>query len=136
VSVTRQQVLDALASVPTPRGVPLVHANVMSGITLSDDGKVLFSLNVDAAEVRSWESVRAQAEAAIRAIPGVERVLVAMTAERKGAAPPRQGVPPVSQHRAPHGGSLPVKQPIPGVKAIVAVASGKGGVGKSTKSGC
>jgi ATP-binding protein involved in chromosome partitioning len=132
VSVTRQQVLDALASVPTPRGVPLVHANVMSEITLSDDGKVLFSLNVDAAEVRAWESVRAQAEAAIRAIPGVERVLVAMTAERKGAAPPRQGVPPVSQHRAPHGGSLPVKQPIPGVKAIVAVASGKGGVGKST----
>ena len=35
------------------------------------DGKVFFSINVDAAEARAWESVRAQAEAAVRAIPGV-----------------------------------------------------------------
>ena len=58
MSVTQQQVLDALAKVMSPRGVALPHANVLSEITASD-GKVFFSINVDAAEARAWESVRA-----------------------------------------------------------------------------
>ena len=61
MSVTQQQVLDALAKVASPRGVALTNANVLSAITASD-GKVFFSINVDAAEARAWESVRAQAE--------------------------------------------------------------------------
>jgi ATP-binding protein involved in chromosome partitioning len=70
LSVSQQQVLDGLAKVTSPRGVPLIHADVLSEIVVTD-GKVLFSINVDAAEARAWESVRAQAEAAVRAIPGV-----------------------------------------------------------------
>jgi len=66
VSVTQQQVLDALAKVASPRGVPVTNANVLSAITVTD-GKVFFSINVDAVEARAWESVRAQAEAAVRA---------------------------------------------------------------------
>jgi len=62
VSVTQQQVLDALAKVASPRGVALTNANVLSAITVAD-GKVFFSINVDAAEARGWESVRAEAEA-------------------------------------------------------------------------
>ena len=106
MSVTQQQVLDGLAKVRSPRGVALTNANVLSAITVND-GKVFFSINVDAAEARAWESVRAQAEAAVRAIPGVTVAMIALTAERKPgpAAPPAphrhaHGVPPVSSHRA------------------------------------
>ena len=81
MSVTQQQVIDALAKVASPRGVALSNANVLSAITVTD-GKVFFSINFDAAEARAWESVRAQAEAAVRAIPGVTVAMIALTAER------------------------------------------------------
>jgi ATP-binding protein involved in chromosome partitioning len=140
VSVTQQQVQDALAKVASPRGVALTNAGVLSAITVND-GKVFFSINVEATEARAWEGVRAAAEAAVRAIPGVGVAMVALTAERKAgpaAAPPphrhAHGVPNVAAHRPPQGGTSPMSKQaeIPGVAAIIAVASGKGGVGKST----
>jgi ATP-binding protein involved in chromosome partitioning len=137
LSVTQQQVLDALARVKSPRGVALTNANVLSAIAVND-GKVFFSINVDAPEARAWEEVRAAAEGVVRAIPGVTSAMIALTAERKpGSAPqaPRQGVPPVSSHRAPHspaGSPMARQAEIPGIAAVIAVASGKGGVGKST----
>ena len=85
MSVTQQQVLDALAKVVSPRGIALTESNVLSAIT-ANDGKVFFSINVEAGEARAWENVRAQAEAAVRAIPGVTTAMVALTAERKPAA--------------------------------------------------
>jgi ATP-binding protein involved in chromosome partitioning len=138
--VTQQQVQDALAKIATPRGVALSNAGVLSPIT-ANDGKVFFSINVEATEARAWESVRAAAETAVRAIPGVEVVMVALTAERKAgpavAPPPHRhahGVPNVAAHRPAPGGASPMAKQaeIPGVAAIIAVASGKGGVGKST----
>jgi ATP-binding protein involved in chromosome partitioning len=144
VSVTQQQVLDALAKVASPRGVALTNADVLSQIT-ANDGKVFFSINVEATEARAWESVRAAAEAAVRAIPGVTVAMVALTAERKAGpaaaatAPPHRhthGVPNVAAHRPPPqgGAASPMSKQaeIPGVAAVIAVASGKGGVGKST----
>jgi len=147
VSVTRDQVLNALSKVMSPRGVALPDANVLSSVTAAD-GKVFFSINVDAAEARAWESVRAQAEAAVRAIPGVTVAMVALTAERKpgSATPPpvpqpqphrhnhNGGVQPAAAHRPPQGGQNPMasQAEIPGIAAVIAVASGKGGVGKST----
>jgi ATP-binding protein involved in chromosome partitioning len=145
LSVTQQQVLDALSKVMSPRGVALPHANVLSAITATD-GKVFFSINVDAAEARAWENVRAQAESAVRAIPGVTAAMIALTAERKhgSATPPPVpqphrhahggGVQPAASHRPPQGGQSPMSKQaeIPGIAAIIAVASGKGGVGKST----
>ncbi|SHN61454.1 Mrp/NBP35 family ATP-binding protein [Bradyrhizobium erythrophlei] len=141
MGATQQQVQDALSKVATPRGVSLSNAGVLSPIT-ANDGKVFFSINVEATEARAWESVRAAAEAAVRAIPGVEVVMVALTAERKAgaaAAPPQphrhgHGVQNVAAHRGPPGGASPMAKQaeIPGVAAVIAVASGKGGVGKST----
>jgi ATP-binding protein involved in chromosome partitioning len=140
LSVTQQQVLDSLAKVMSPRGVALTNANVLSAISVGD-GKVFFSINVDAAEARAWESVRAQAEAAVRGIPGVTTAMIALTAERKAGSPaapaPHRhapGVQPVSSHRPPQGAASPMSRQaeIPGVAAVIAVASGKGGVGKST----
>ena len=140
MSVTQQQVLDALARVMSPRGVALRNAGVLSAITVND-GKVFLSINVDAAEARAWETTRAEAEAAVRAIPGVTVAMIALTAERKAgpAAPPpphrhAAGVPHVSSHRPPQSPASPMSKQseIPGVAAVIAVASGKGGVGKST----
>jgi ATP-binding protein involved in chromosome partitioning len=140
LSVTQQQVLDRLSKVMSPRGVALTNAGVLSVITVGD-GKVFFSINVDAAEARAWESVRAQAEAAVRAIPGVDVAMIALTAERKpgSAAPPpphrhAQGVSHVSGHKPPQSPVSPMSKQsdIPGIAAVIAVASGKGGVGKST----
>lgn len=140
MAIDKAQVLAALRTVTSPRGVSLTDAKVLSEITAAD-GKVFFSISVDANEARAWEEVRARAEAAVRAIPGVTTAMVALTAERKpGAAAPAQpshshGVKPVAQHR-PHG--APADSPmgkqasIPGISSIIAVASGKGGVGKST----
>ncbi|MDP3078060.1 Mrp/NBP35 family ATP-binding protein [Bradyrhizobium sp.] len=142
MSVTQQQVLDVLGKVKSPDGVALTHANVLSAVTVND-GKVFFSINVDAAQARAWESVRAATEAAVRAIPGVTNAMIALTAERKpgspAAAPPAphrhsHGVQPVSAHRPPQSPVSPMSKQseIPGIAAVIAVASGKGGVGKST----
>ena len=94
-------------------------------------------------EARAWESVRAQAEAAVRAIPGVTVAMVALTAERKAGQPRRrvaasrsaQGMPPsrrIGRRKIRLGSPMARQSDIPGVAAVIAVASGKGGVGKST----
>ena len=131
MAVSKDQVLAALAKVPSPNGVALPDARVLSDIVVSD-GKVFFSLTVDAAAVKAWEPVRKAAEDAVRAISGVQSALVALTAERSGASgsQPQQPVgqsAPRAAHRADK-----VQPGIPGVDAVIAVASGKGGVGKST----
>jgi ATP-binding protein involved in chromosome partitioning len=143
VSVTAQQVRDALGKIASPRGAPLSEAGVLSDIVVND-GKVFFSINVDAAEAKAWEEVRVRADAAVRSLPGVTSSMIALTAERRpgGGAPApssrpeaRRGVPPASAHRAPqsqHGSPMAKQAPVAGVGAIIAVASGKGGVGKST----
>ena len=139
MSVTQQQVLDALKQVKSPRGVALPDANVLSAITASD-GKVFFSINVEAAEARAWETTRAQAEAAVRAIPGVTLAMIALTAERKAGAAPAAPPQPAAQgaraghrpHQHPQGSPMSRQAEIPGIDAVIAVASGKGGVGKST----
>ena len=89
MSVTQQDVLNSLAKVRSPQGVALPEANVLSAIMVND-GKVFFSISVDAREARAWEAVRAQAESAVRALPGVTAAMIALTAERKAgaAAPP------------------------------------------------
>jgi ATP-binding protein involved in chromosome partitioning len=137
LSVTQQQIIECLAKVPSPRGGTLTNAGVLSAITIVND-KVYLAINVDAGEVKAWEQVRTQAEAAVRAVPGVVAAMVALTAEREAGsaqAQPRPGVAPASSHRPPGAGApspMSRQAAIPGVAAVIAVASGKGGVGKST----
>jgi ATP-binding protein involved in chromosome partitioning len=137
MATLKNDVLAALAEVASPDGVALPATGKLSDIVASDDGKVFFSITVDAGAVKQWEAARARAETAIRALPGVKSVLVALTAERTGGAAPPQRRPqgPASGPRAgtaPGAPSAPSPAGIPGVGAIIAVASGKGGVGKST----
>ena len=134
MAVTKDQVLASLAKVASPDGMPLTQAGVLSDVVASD-GKVFFSLSVDADAVQRWEPVRKRAEEAVRAIPGVRSAMVALTAERKagaaGSAAPRPSTAATATPRtAQRSGEAAVG--VPGVEAIIAVASGKGGVGKST----
>jgi ATP-binding protein involved in chromosome partitioning len=140
----KDEVLAKLAAIAAPDGRPLPATGKLSEIVASD-GKVFFSITVDAAQVRTWEHVRASAERAVRGIPGVQSAMVALTGERAGggdaaSAPARSAgaprpAPPAADRPHGHPGHGP--QPagpagIPGIGAIIAVASGKGGVGKST----
>lgn len=144
MSVTKQQILDALASIKISDGSnedpqDIVSLGMVSDpfITQNDGGaKVMFSLTVPAAQAEKMEPLRAEAESTVTSVEGVASAMVVLTAERKAgeappASPPRPNprpAPPPPQASAPGGEKLGVT----GVKHIIAVASGKGGVGKST----
>src|SRR5437764_6449807 len=128
---TKEQVLASLEAVKSPDGTPLPKTGTLSEV-VAGDGKVFFSITVDAGEVKAWESVRKRAEEAVRALPGVQSALVALTAERRtGAGPAPQDAAPAgaTPHGARAGPRRESTQGVPGVAAIIAVASGKGGVG-------
>ncbi len=136
MAVTKEQVLAALAKVQAPGGGGLPDAGVLSDVVVTDDGKVFFSIAVDSAAVKQWEPVREAADAAVKAVPGVKSAMVALTAERAAGAgggqrPPQQPGQGGQPRRAAHPADN-VPAGVPGIDAVIAVASGKGGVGKST----
>src|SRR5580698_1679628 len=99
MAVLKDDVLAALGKVLGPDGKPLPGTGTLSDI-VATDGKVFFSITVDAAAVKQWEPVRERAESAIRAVPGVKSVMIALTAERAGggggAPAPRPQMPPAA----------------------------------------
>ncbi|MCB2009512.1 MAG: iron-sulfur cluster carrier protein ApbC [Geminicoccaceae bacterium] len=131
---TNDQILNALREVHHPsRGSDIVSLEMVSGIVVKG-GNVGFALNVDPDEAERLEPMRKRAEDAVRAIDGVLSCSVVLTAERApggrgpAAPPPDMGAPGAGRQQRPE-----VQKPlVPDCRAIVAVASGKGGVGKST----
>ncbi len=124
MSVTESDVLAALKRVRDPeRGGDLVSLGMVQGVQVRE-GHVAFAIEVERERGPRLEPLRRAAEKAIEALPGGLSVSAVLTAE----APPQRQAPPQRPGRA-----TPPAQPlVPGVRAIVAVASGKGGVGKST----
>ncbi|OHV75868.1 iron-sulfur cluster carrier protein ApbC [Rhizobium sp. LCM 4573] len=138
--VTKEQVLETLRKVRGPdlEG-DIVSLGMVSDVFISD-GKAYFSITVPADRARELEPLRMAAERSVTAMPGIKGALVTLTADRKaGAAPaaaPARPQPAASSqtHAHPHPpqGQAREKAGVPGVGTIIAVASGKGGVGKST----
>jgi ATP-binding protein involved in chromosome partitioning len=118
-------VLAQLKTIADPdRGGNIVDLGMVSGLALRA-GHVAFAIEVNRARAPKLEDLRRAAERAVEALPGVLSVSAVLTAERP-SAPAKAPAP------AAAGRTQPAKPLVPGVRTIVAVASGKGGVGKST----
>jgi ATP-binding protein involved in chromosome partitioning len=147
--VDKEAVLDRLRAIRGPDDDrDIVRRGMVSDIVISGD-RVMFSITVPAERAAAYEPMREAAETAVKTLPGVGGAMVVLTAEKKAGAFPNGGprggpaIRPPPQPRAEPGPSPmsrptgraarpPPKAGVPGVDAIVAVASGKGGVGKST----
>jgi ATP-binding protein involved in chromosome partitioning len=135
MAVTEKEVLDALAAVRDPdKGGDVVSLGMISGVVVRE-GNVGFAIEVEPERGPRLEPLRKAAEAAVEALPGVVSVTAVLTAEARppggrSQAPARGG--PGHGHPAQAAAAAGKPALAPGVRAIVAVASGKGGVGKST----
>lgn len=128
MALDREAVMRVLAGVPLPGGGDLVGRDLIRALTV-EGGTVRFVIEAATPdEARALGPVQEVAEARLKALPGVASVQVVMTAH--GPAP--KAAPPslkIGQHPTPQQGG---PQRISGIDRIIAIASGKGGVGKST----
>ena len=133
---TRDTILDALRGLTLPDGGDVVGRDMVRALRV-EGGKVSFVLEAESPEAaKRMEPVRLACEGLVRKLPGVEQVSVALTAHGPAAkAPPRA---PAGEAPSLKFGGHPTPQAGPmrpaGVKRIIAIGSGKGGVGKSTVS--
>ena len=138
---SEQDVLAALERIAGPDGAtPLARSGAIAGLALRDS-KIFLSIAIDPKRAVELEPMRRRVEAALAALPGAAGAVVSLTSERAPQAK-AQPNPPARPNPAAQPGSRTESGPraqtaranasIPGVARIVAVASGKGGVGKST----
>ena len=143
-SVTKEQVLAALADVLDPdSGQNVVAGGLISGVVVRD-GNVGFALEVDPDQGAAKEPLRKACETAVERLSGVLSVTAVLTAERPAGGHAQghgrahdHGHGHGQAHGHAHGGQAQARAPqadqlLPGVKSVIAIASGKGGVGKST----
>jgi ATP-binding protein involved in chromosome partitioning len=141
MALTETQIMEALRAIRLPQGGDIVAAGMVSGLMLRD-GHVGFAIEVNPAQGPVMEPVRKAAEKAIMDLPGVLSATVVLTAHRAAPQtaqrPTGPAKPQAQGHSHGHAHGQPGGQPsggrlsLPGIKHIIAVASGKGGVGKST----
>jgi len=130
MSVDRGLIMRALSGVALPGGGDLASRDLIRALAV-EGGAVRFVIEAESPEAaRALGPVQAAAEAAVRAVPGVESVQVVMTAHGPAAKPAAPSLK-IGQHPTPQQGG---PQKVSGIDRIIAVGSGKGGVGKSTVS--
>jgi ATP-binding protein involved in chromosome partitioning len=133
-AVSEQQILEALGQIRDPdKKRDIVTLDMVSGIAIRD-GNVAFAIEVEPERGPRLEGLRKEAEQAVEALPGVLSVTAVLTAQAAPRGRPGAQPAPPPARLAPHaaGGVRGQRGGVPGVGAIIAVASGKGGVGKST----
>jgi ATP-binding protein involved in chromosome partitioning len=134
-NLTNDDVLRALSAIVDPdRNKDVVALGLIQGLSVKE-GHVSFALEVPPEEGRAKEPLRLAAEKAVLALKGARSVTAVLTAHSRGAAAPaprRAGLNAQMQAEAQPRAGSPERQGPAGVKAVIAVASGKGGVGKST----
>jgi len=131
--IDRTAVIAALDAISDPRsGQGLAAAGLVQGLMVGED-RAGFVMEVPAGETAIYAPVRDAAEAALKAMPGMVRVSVVLTAETAPAAAPRRtaGLSKAATDQGRAKAPVPTDRPAH-VKRVLAVASGKGGVGKST----
>ena len=131
VSLSRTAVLQALDTVKDPRsGQGLALAGLVRGLSIREN-RVGFMLEVKAQDAALYAPVRDEAEAVLRALPGVAQAQVVLTSEDAAPPPPARRATVADDPKAALRPTPTATRP-EGVKRIIAVASAKGGVGKST----
>jgi ATP-binding protein involved in chromosome partitioning len=120
MSLTREDVLACLKEIKAPSGVDLVEAGLVRALNV-DDTNVRFVMEVDSPD--PFMAAKDEAEVALTAL-GATSVSIVMTAHSKPAPPPDLKAGRKADPAGP--------EKVPGVDRIIAIASGKGGVGKST----
>lgn len=120
MSVSREAVLACLKEIKAPSGVDLVEAGLVRALNV-EDGAVRFVMEVDQPD--PFMAAKAEAEEKLTAL-GAASVSIIMTAHSQKAPPPDLKPGRAAEPSGP--------QKVPGIERIIAVASGKGGVGKST----
>ncbi|WP_039019991.1 Mrp/NBP35 family ATP-binding protein [Halocynthiibacter namhaensis] len=126
----QKMILAELARVQLPDGGNLVSRDLIRALSVND-GQVRFVIEADSAEMAAkMEPIRKAAEDLIAGLPNVSSASVVLTAH--GPAAPAKAPPDLKVGRHPTKQDGPIG--VPGVDHIIVVASGKGGVGKSTVS--
>lgn len=131
--ITKDSVITALDAIPDPKsGQGLFASGLVKGLTVAED-RAGFALEVPRADVALYGPVRDAAEAALKAIPGMARVSVILTTETAPASAPKRtaGLSPAAVDQTRAKAPVPTDRPAH-VRRVLAIASGKGGVGKST----
>jgi ATP-binding protein involved in chromosome partitioning len=131
LAITREHVLQALSTVPVDAaGTNLVASGRLSEVVIDAGGRVMFAIAIAPPEAAAMERVRQAAETAVQGLPGVKGVFASLTADKPAASGPETTPQPTPGR--PRNAPSPKAQALPGVRHVIAVASGKGGVGKST----
>ncbi|MEX1036603.1 MAG: Mrp/NBP35 family ATP-binding protein [Sneathiella sp.] len=127
--INEQTILDCLGKIIDQKtGRSVVALGLIAGLVIKE-GNVGFALEIDPKDAGEMEALRRKCEEAVFNLPGVKSVSAVLTAEQSAAPAPEAKAPSRAQPQQ----QQPAQKPeVPGVAAIVAVASGKGGVGKST----
>ncbi len=127
MTLNRDTITAALKKIRDPiADSDIMASGVVRALNVSEDGAVRFVMEIAPSQAAAYEVVKTQAEEALNVLEGVSSVSIVLTGHSEKAAPPDLKPQRPAEAKGP--------QKVPGVDRIIGIASGKGGVGKSTVS--